>query len=376
MTLNNKKRLAGGLNGWRFQRVGGVLQPVIERGADIARLESLDQKYWMALSMPVAGVEYDARTAEFIDTDHDGHIRPPEILAAVRWLCDSLNDPELLVTAGEDVPLAAIRDSALQSSARQILKSLGKESADHISLSDVADRRRVLNAARYNGDGVLPPESAGDDELRRAILEIMDVLGSVEDRGGKPGINREKIERFFREAEALIAWADRSTADARIAPLGPERTAAAAAAVCRLREKVEDYFARCRLIAFDPAAVTAVHRSESDYRAVATEMIGAASETIAAFPMAIAAAARPLPLTETSVNPAWAAAIHDLRTAAVEPLLGGERMELSEADWRTLLDRLSAWEKWTAEKPLTAVESLGLVRLKEMSAGHLQARLI
>ena len=68
---------------WRFYRAGGVDQVRIETGADIANLESLDQKLWVALSCPVKGLEFDERTLALLDADSDGRVRAPEILAAV-----------------------------------------------------------------------------------------------------------------------------------------------------------------------------------------------------------------------------------------------------------------------------------------------------
>jgi hypothetical protein len=373
-TEKKRKNAAGG-NGWRFQRCGGVLQVVLEHGADLARLDTLDLKYWMALAVPVGGVEMDRETADMLDADRDGRIRPPDILEAVRWACAALTDPQILLEPGDEVPMAAIRDPALRSSARQILTALGKESAERISLAEIGDRRKVLSAARYNGDGVVTAESVASEEERRAVAELIRTVGAVEDVSGRPGLDRGKIEEFFRQAAALIAWTDRGAA-AAAAPLGTEVTAAAADAVRRVREKVEDYFTRCRLAAFDPAAAAAVNRKEADYQAAAAGLLAADDERIAALPLAPAAAGQPLPLESERVNPAWAQAIGELRAKAVRPLLGADRAELAEAEWRALLDRLAPWERWRGEKPQTAVEALGLPRLREMTTGDIRRRLL
>ena len=67
-----------GNHSWKFVRIGGVDQVVFRNGADIANIGTLDQKLWMALAMPTRGVEFDARTADLLDADKDGRIRPPE----------------------------------------------------------------------------------------------------------------------------------------------------------------------------------------------------------------------------------------------------------------------------------------------------------
>ena len=60
---------------WRFFRAGGFDQVRLDSGADILALDQLDQKLWVALSCPTRGLEFDSRTLDLIDTDHDGRIR-------------------------------------------------------------------------------------------------------------------------------------------------------------------------------------------------------------------------------------------------------------------------------------------------------------
>ena len=84
---------------WRFFRAGGFDQVRLDTGADLANLDQLDQKLWVALACPVRGLEFDAKTLELLDTDKDGRIRVPEILAAVKWTCSMLKDPDALASA-------------------------------------------------------------------------------------------------------------------------------------------------------------------------------------------------------------------------------------------------------------------------------------
>ena len=68
---------------WKFFRVCGLDQVMLRNGADIAHLSELDQKLWTVLSCPTKGVRFDQKTLELLDTDRDGRIRVPEILAAI-----------------------------------------------------------------------------------------------------------------------------------------------------------------------------------------------------------------------------------------------------------------------------------------------------
>jgi hypothetical protein len=69
---------------WRFFRSGGFDQVALSSGDDLRNLAQLDPKLWTVLNCPTTGLEFDARTAALLDSDGDGQIRVPEILAAVQ----------------------------------------------------------------------------------------------------------------------------------------------------------------------------------------------------------------------------------------------------------------------------------------------------
>src|SRR3954454_430549 len=96
---------------WRFVRSGGFDQVRLETGADLLALGQLDQKLWAALSCPTHGLECDSETLELIDTDKDGRIRVPEILAAVKWAGAVLKNPDDLTRGDSALPLSAIDEN-------------------------------------------------------------------------------------------------------------------------------------------------------------------------------------------------------------------------------------------------------------------------
>ena len=73
-------------------------------------------------------------------------------------------------------------------------------------------------------------------------------------------------------------------------PLGAEATAAAYAAFAAIKHKVDDYFARCRLVAFDARAAAALNRREEEYLDVAAQDLTITVEEVAGFPLAQVAA--------------------------------------------------------------------------------------
>jgi hypothetical protein len=363
-------------HGWRFFQSGGVNQVMLRDAADIAAIEQLDLKLWMALSMPTTGVALDPATAALLDTDKDGRIRPFEVIAAVKWSAGVFADLGLLAKGGDSVPLSNIKDADLLATSRRILENLGKGDAKAIELADVGSLERVFAGTRFNGDGVVPADAAGDDAATRQEIEaLIGVMPGVSDRSGRPGVDQGTLDAFLAQAAAHVAWVGRADSDADMAPLGLDATSAASAAVAAVRAKVDDYFARCRLAAFDTRAAAALNAQDADFQALAATDLSAASDRMAAMPLASVAAGKPLPLDGT-VNPAWAAAVSDLRTKAVAPLLDGDRPALSESDWAALSAKLAAFDAWRAAKPATAVSGLGIERLRAMLAGDLRDRVM
>jgi len=350
---------------WKFFRAGGVDQVMFRNGADITNIDQLDQKLWMALAMPTRGIEFDPKTADLIDTDKDGRIRPPEVIAAVKWAQSVFKDVTDVIKGGESVALAAIKDPNVLAGAKRILANLKKADAQAITLADVSDTVKILAETKFNGDGVIIPDSTDDAALKQAIGDITTALGPVTDRSGKPGINQARLDQLFTEAQTLSDWAAKGEADKALTPLGLDGTSAAAAAIKGVKVKVDDYFARCRLAGFDPRAVAALNREEKEYLAVSVKDFSISAQEISGFPLAKIEANKPLPL-DGGINPAWAGAVATLATAAVTPLLGAGKASLSEADWAALQAKLAAYDAWSAGKPATAAEKLGLPRLREL----------
>jgi len=354
---------------WRFFRAGGFDQVKLETGADLMNLDQLDQKLWVALACPTTGLEFDVKTAALIDTDKDGRIRAPELIAAVKWAGSMLKNPDDIVKGGDSVSFSAINDSTpegkqLLASAKQICINLGKKDATAISLADASDANKIFVNTTLNGDGVIIPESATDAATKAVINDIAACLGTVADRSGKAGIDQAKTDAFFAECAAFDEWNKKADADkANILPAG-EATFAAVAAVRAIKAKVDDYFGRCRLAAYDPRAIALLNRKEEEYLAVAAKDMSITAAEIAGFPLAQVAAGKPLPL-KGAVNPAHAAALAALAANAVKPLLG-EKSELTETDWTALLSKLGPFECWSAGKVGAVVEKLGVKRVREI----------
>ncbi len=355
---------------WKFFRAGGFDQVRLETGGDLLALDQLDQKLWVALACPTTGLEFDSRTLALIDTDKDARIRAPEIIAATKWAASCLKNSDDLLKSAPALPLAAINDAhpegkQILASAKQILVNLGKGEATAISLDDTSDTAKIFIQTNFNGDGIVPVESATDDATKGIINDIITSLGPEIDRSGKPGVSQAKVDFFFAESQAYSDWWKKAESDATVLPLG-DKTASAAAALGAVKAKVNDYFARCRLAAFDPRAINALNREEKEYLAFAAKDLTITSAEIAAFPLASVAPHKPLPLSD-ALNPAWAEAMAGFRAEVVKPLINDSDV-LTEAAWGKVMATFTPYDNWLAAKTGATLEKLGLQRIRAILA--------
>ncbi|WP_295628454.1 hypothetical protein [uncultured Nitrosomonas sp.] len=360
------------LHQWHFFRSGGFDQVHLNSSADLTSLGELDPKLWAALSCPTDNLEFDAKTLEFIDTDNDGHIRVPEIIAAVNWTTSLLKNPEDMIRGSNSLLLTAINDDTaegalLLASAKEILLNIGKGEEPAITVEDTADLNKIFASTKYNGDGIIPSSTALESSTQTVIEEIICCVGSDEDRSGLPGISEEKIKQFYIEANAFSEWWREAEKDSiNILLLGDE-TNAAEAAFDRVKVKIDDYFTRCRLAEFDQRASDPLNPALTEYEALTSKNLSADSEEVAAFPLVKVEAKKPLPL-ENGINPAWTGALTEFKKKVVVPLLGNKD-NLSNEDWQELCNKFSAYQAWLRAKRGAAVESLGIKRVRAILTG-------
>ncbi len=341
---------------WKFSQVGGVPRVRIETGSDIAHLGELDQKMWTVLSCPVKGLEIDERTLELMDSDHDGKIRVHEVVAAAKWLTSVLVNPDLLLKQSSTLRLIDISQKTddgkkIYHSAKEILKNLGLEK-EEISLADIADRTAIFAKTQFNGDGVITAQSTDDEAAQNAIAACIQTIGATPDRSGIDGVTAEQIEAFYTALADYVAW-NASRCDL---PYG-DNTEAALSAYNALKEKIDDYFVRCKLAAFNASALATLDVSLERIENANEKNLTACMDEIAALPLArIAAAGLPC---EGGINPAWESAFAALKQLVFDVDFPHAKA-ISEAEWQQVADKFAPYIAWKAAKKGDAVEPLGL----------------
>lgn len=359
---------------WKFFRAGGFDQVLLESGEDLLALSQLDYKLWSALSFPIKGVEFDQRTLQLIDSDDDGHIRVPEIISAAEWVGRCLNDPQQLVNNHQGVLLSAIscetaEGARVLDAARTLLSNLGKPEAKLITVSDTCNCESILSQARFNGDGIITTATSDDDSVKGWIADIINCMGSEVDRNGENGITRELIERFSADTAAWLAWHDSGHDDEDL-----KLPAETIALWHDVKSKVDDFFLRCRMAAYDSRAETIMNSSEENLAALAPRNLSESTAEIAALPLSSVKVNGSLNL-ELGINPAWISTITKLRYDIIQPLLGDITV-LTDNQWNELKNAVTHYETWWSKRIETPASSLGKERLKQWQNEQAESSLL
>ncbi|HSR97033.1 MAG TPA: hypothetical protein VLM79_08295 [Kofleriaceae bacterium] len=329
-------------------------------GADMLALSELDQKLWVALAMPVRGLDIAPETLTLLDHDHDNRIRVQDVLSAVAWAKATFKQPGDLLVRKDEVALSALADEKVVAAARRMLSDLGKPDAKAITVEDSAAVTKAFADTVLNGDGIVIPASTEDAELRKVIEDAIARVGSVTDRSGKPGIDTALAQAFFTDVDTRAGWLAEGKAAAVVAlgPPGPA-TGAASEALAAVRAKIEDYFTRCRVAAFDARGATALAGQEPELVALGARMLSESDEQLAQLPLATIAPAARLPLGGTvgSINPAWRARIDAFVRDVVTPILGA-REHFTPDDLAAITAALAPHQAWLDRRPATKVNEL------------------
>ncbi|NLW50848.1 MAG: hypothetical protein GXY85_08430 [Candidatus Brocadiaceae bacterium] len=368
--------------GLHFDRFGRSYHLRIRSAEDLERVLSLDDAFWVATSAPLSGLDSTSEFLAFVDADSNRRIRAEEVRAAIRWLLERLSDRDHLTEETDRVALAWIdvdrpEGQALAGAARYILARLGETESDAICVQNVHAFEQELHTRPINGDGVITPQAARDDAMARFISDAAECTGGTRDLTGRAGITEEQLDEFLEQARAYLRWVAQAdlpqgVSATRVMPLG-ERTPAAYEAFRAVAQKVDGFFARCRVVRFDPSAARRMGIGASEVAPADLSSPSAIDAGLARAPLAEPNAEGLLALDD-SVNPIYHDAIRTFARTTVWPILREAVPALTEDLWRRVTEVLSPYAEWVAAKEGGAVERLGRQRLAECLSGRYAAR--
>ncbi|GFO63244.1 hypothetical protein M1B72_11070 [Geomonas paludis] len=356
-----------------FIATGGDLQAEIRSGEDLVALAGLEISRWVTWACPVDVPHVDRTTLNLLDADGDGFINATDVVEVLHHVKEAVARPELLkdnpgsLTLADLNPETELGEKHLESAAR-ILKLLGKERTDALSVAELDDLTASFHQEPCNGDGIITESSTDDPDLQRWISFLITQYGATQDSSGLPGISLDQVRSHAATVRAWHEWQD----GCDFLHCLPRDKEMVLLLWHNVREKLEDFFLRCQVAQYDDRGAALMNSPEHDLVQLGSGSLSEAAEQLAHLPLSRVDAAAILSL-ESGLNPAWKSRIRQFREHIVVPLLG-ERQELTLAQWEELKERMFFWENWWRDRPESA-DGMDPVLLAEWENGGVEAAL-
>jgi len=355
-----------------FKRFGRALHLRIDDARDLRQILTLNEAHWIATSAPVVTINADQRFLCLLDDDGDGRIRVEEVRRAVSWLCAHLTESSAIRSDNTELRLEQVQQQApsgisILRAATKVRNRTGDRNRSSITLDDV---RRIMNTEAEGSlgrPGLVPPSAAPAGEIRAFLLEVLATVGGEAHHGGEMGVTQAGVDRFLGEAREYLAWFDQGTLSAEggnteIMPLGTD-TGAAYTLFLTLRERLDHYFALCRLA----SAGSIVNRVEAEPSAGYDDFRFNDAAAIDAFlkqmPIAAPTADSVLDL-DGDLNPAYARDLAAFSSICLEHLTALDQGCLSGGQWESITSLFAPHASWAEARPETVVAGLAPARLR------------
>ncbi|MEG2414292.1 MAG: hypothetical protein RR982_06240 [Kiritimatiellia bacterium] len=320
---------------FKFYKMARTVQVSLASGADIANLSTLDKKFWLVLSCPAKVAGYDCAVGRVLDTDSDGRVRVPEVLAAIEWLKPRVADFDRLFVPVEGLSIDDICATSTEGKVlRQLFAKLAKEGILTEQSIDAAIAEFRQGVA--NGDGVIPT-TAVDTKWVPVAESIIAVTGGTDAYDGTKGISLKDLDTFKGALEAYQGW--RNATPQLTANFGGLSAAEAVALVTRLAPKVDEFFTACNLVRYNPAMrETLIAPVSADALAGALLALPAVNQGALDF--------------EEGINPLYRAEMSQLAkvATALDPSVKG----LTVAVWEMIRATVAPFVAWAALRPVGA----------------------
>ena len=356
---------------WKFVQNGGLIQVTISSVDDVLHIDELDPKLWTALACPVTGLEFSEETLKVIDSDGNGRVRVPDVIAAMKYIKKYFAVPDVIMDGKDELNLYALSGAKFDfgysphECAAAMLSVLNRKDSEAILAGDLDSPEKLFAPSVFNGDGVLTKECVSDSTAAAVVDDIIRITGGTDDLSGVKGVTRAQADSFFESIHSAGSCRRKIEKDSKTYfPLG-EKTEPAAELFLRLREKIDDYFIRCSVVGYDGNSQELL-RKETESVLLSGNSPVFDAEKISVLPLALCEAAKPLPL-RSGINPVWADDVAKFRDEVVIPLSDGEDVSaLAESEWRRISGVFAPYIDWKKNFSENQACMLGKKRINEI----------
>ncbi len=351
-----------------FTRFGRSFHLRIDSADDLRHAAELDEALWVATNAPIGQIHCDPTLLNMLDTDGKGRITARELKSVIRWLLDTLSDHNGIDEGSTVLRFAAINESTedgsrIAAAAAKMLRRLDAGDSKQITLQQVREIRKEVEATPVSEAGLVPPEAGEDEIVRTFIKDMIETIGGTKHLSGSMAVGASQLEKFLADARAYLDWHNRGVlADDAIGidvmPLGAA-TKEAYAVLAGVRGKIDEYFAQCQALVTDERFVQPMGWAERELVHMDFDDPAAVEAVLSRAPLARANTAREL-IFNDPINPHYAARIEEFRHRVLGPVLGDDAGDRLTSDgWRKIKDAFATHQLWVLAKPDVTVAKLG-----------------
>lgn len=205
---------------WTYANIGGNTRVIIKNGKDIQHLAELDEKLWTVLACPVSGLEIPDESLALIDHNHDAKIHIQDVVATAQWLCNTLQNPDILLKGNDTLSLESIKDEAILAVATPLAEGgMVSLAAVKAAIANVSVEQQPLPEAPYPADVMAAYKACQEaygQYFQTAKLQSLG-LATLPADAAAPGLTEEQFTEMGKkiaEYEAAKAAAEAANAGA------------------------------------------------------------------------------------------------------------------------------------------------------------------
>ena len=228
----------------KCEDIGGSPQFVIPVPELMKSVINLDPALWAATSAPCESLSTNPKFISYLDPNKSGSIRVDEVVAAIKFLLETFKTEKELNNQNKSVTLAELNASS--DADKDFFKFVKKtfvlkDEASELALEKVSEKIEVLSSGPLKGDGSLTAKAVEDADALNLFNDILAV-------SGKDCLTLELLDKFIADAKDFLDW-EENTAKPE---LKVKDATLAYSAYSALKNKIDEFFSYCQLVAVDP----------------------------------------------------------------------------------------------------------------------------
>lgn len=186
---------------FHFRMIGGGLQLRISDVSGLTGVLKLDEALWAMTVADIDFFRFDRRFLEFVDSDHNGKIQPDEIKEAVNFVLKYFRDLDGVISGSDRLLVSAISPDApgaaeVISCAKLLLRDLGRNENEPLTVSDIRDSKSFTSFTARNGDGIISCTEGLAPEIAALITAVISSGRKSTDLSGKDGVSMADVTAF------------------------------------------------------------------------------------------------------------------------------------------------------------------------------------